>query len=153
MIKGATVHFTDRQVLIPLIEKNIDLNCKIVEQEQEDNDIDEKAPILANQFKCFEYLWGEPNEIVENTEYDFVIGCDCIYESKDMWMPLSKALHEQLARSKNIILAHELRSQKDFSFWPHIQETFEVERVPTELLDEFWRCEAIRIFYLTFKSN
>ena len=122
--------------------------------EELSKNVDEKAPILPNQYKSFEYLWGEPNEIIDNTHYDFVIGCDCIYESKDMWMPLSIALNDQLSsRSENIILAHELRSQKDYSFWPHIQETFEVEKVPTELLDEFWKCEAIRIFYLTKKVN
>ncbi|KAG2387411.1 hypothetical protein C9374_001743 [Naegleria lovaniensis] len=157
LIMGATVHFTDRQVLIPLIEKNIHLNCQIVHDDYnflEEGSIDEKAPILASQYQAFEYLWGEPNPIIEQTHYDYVIICDCIYESKEMWLPLAKALNEQLhSKSHQIIVAHEKRSHKDLAFFPYIQETFQVERVPDELMDPVWRDENIRIFYLTFKGS
>ena len=160
---GANVHFTDRQVLIPLIEKNIHLNCQIIHNRNDEpqplpshyhSTVDEKVPILSSQYKAFEYLWGEPNEIIEHTHYDYVMICDCIYESKEMWIPLAKALNEQLhSRSDHIIIAHEKRSFKDLAFFPYIQETFQVERVPDELMDPVWRDENIRIFYLTFKND
>ncbi|KAL9642371.1 hypothetical protein ABK040_007369 [Willaertia magna] len=147
LTQGAIVHFTDKKELIPLIEKNIFLNCTTSGELP-------KVDIDKDQYKVFEYLWGEPNEIVDNTEYDFIIGCDVIYESKEMWLPLAKALNEQLNNTKGqVIIAHEKRSQKDLSFFPFIQETYKVEQVPKEWLDPFWQCDAIRVFYLHYLGN
>ncbi|KAL0485874.1 N-lysine methyltransferase [Acrasis kona] len=135
LLLGAEVHFTDKEVLVPLIQHNVELNA---------------SHINKNKFKIFELMWGETKV---QDKYDIIVVCDCVYESKDMWMPLADCLNEVATQDTDIILSYELRSNKDAAFFPHISKTFSIEKVLNTQLDEFWQSPDIGVFHLKKRTE
>lgn len=133
---ASRVTFTDKNVLLPLIESNIETNCKL-----------HGATDLEQRYKVQELLWGE-TPITE--KYDYVIICDCIYESKEMWLPLAICLQmiSDVNPDVQIILAYELRSNKDAAFFPYITQFFRVQPLPEEDYHPEWYTPEIKIFTL-----
>lgn len=142
------VVLTDKQVLLPLIEHNIELNCSLEENYFYAGD--EKAlsvSDLKQRYTVRELMWGE-TPIEE--KFDCVVVCDCVYESKDMWMPLAQCL--QMVADVNpeveVLLAYELRSKKDAAFFPFITQFFSVEPIDEEDYHPEWYSPEIKIFTL-----
>jgi 16S rRNA G966 N2-methylase RsmD len=133
---ASRVTFTDKNVLLPLIKSNIETNCKLYE-----------ITDLEQRYNVQELLWGE-TPITE--KYDYVIVCDCIYESKEMWLPLAKCLQmiSDVNPKVRIILAYELRSNKDAAFFPYITQFFSVQPLPEEDYHPEWYTPEIKIFTL-----
>lgn len=130
LLLGAEVHFTDKQILLPLIQHNIDVNA---------------SHINKNKIRVKELIWGQT--IVED-KYDIIIACDCVYESQEMWMPLANCLNQIATNDTDVIMSYELRSRKDAAFFPHISKTFTVTKVPGSDLDDFWQSPDIGVFHL-----
>jgi ribosomal protein L11 methylase PrmA len=130
LLLGAEVHFTDKDVLLPLIQYNIEQN----------------APhISKDKYQVKELMWGE-TEVSD--KYDIIVACDCVYESQDMWMPLATCLNQIATDETDVIMSYELRSKKDAAFFPHISKTFTIRKVLNTDLDEFWQSPDIGVFHL-----
>lgn len=57
--------------------------------------------------------------------------------------------HRSNDRNADIILGHELRSEKDLEFWKYIGTIgFEFEKVHNKDLDPFWQAEEIGVFHV-----
>jgi predicted nicotinamide N-methyase len=134
---GAHVTFTDKEALLPLIELNVKLNC---------------SHLSPDNYKIQELLWGE-TPITE--DYDYVIICDCVYESRDMWLPLAKCLISIAEKNPEtkILIGYELRSKKDAAFFPYITQYFTITPHDEEDYHPDFNCLEIKIFTLKWKDE
>lgn len=93
-------------------------------------------------------------ETVVQDKFDMVIASDCIYENEELWKKFATTLDQVADSDTEIILGHELRSQKDLAFWKHIPTLgFEFEKVDSKDLDPFWQAEEIGVFHVRKKRS
>ncbi len=159
LMDAGHVVLTDKQVLLPLMEHNIALNTSSCGGDDADGDDDDRLEIdnnkksqcendgLKDRYTVKELLWGETPI---DQSFDHVIICDCVYESRDMWMPLAKCL--QMVADVNpeveILLCYELRSHKDAAFFPYITQFFSVTPIAEQDYHPDWYTPEIKIFTL-----
>lgn len=155
LMDAGHVVLTDKQVLLPLMEHNIALNTSSCGGGDDvgGGDEDDRVEIvndnnrLKDRYTVKELLWGETPI---DQSFDHVIICDCVYESRDMWMPLAKCL--QMVADVNpeveILLCYELRSHKDAAFFPYITQFFSVTPIDEQDYHPDWYTPEIKIFTL-----
>lgn len=117
---GAKVICTDLNILLPLIEENVKINCK---------------ELLDKQIFIQECVWGKTKI---DQKYDMIVASDCIYDNENMWKEFSLGLQQLATKDIPVIISYEYRTEIDKKFFEHIKDYFIFSKIPNEELDEFW---------------
>ncbi|ORX88971.1 hypothetical protein K493DRAFT_319078 [Basidiobolus meristosporus CBS 931.73] len=126
---GSNVHFTDQEVMLKHLEKNVKLNAV----KQANPSKDRREEVHLPNVELSELMWGEklPKDISEQ-EIDFVLASDCVYN--EFIVPKLIDTLKKLSTVKTMfIIAQELRSDsvhllfleellRDFTVFRAVQE-------------------------------
>jgi len=132
---GADVLLTDREPLIPLITKNVQLNN------------------LSHKVKVCALEWGEDVSSL-NPPFDIVLMSDVVAVTYSEAYPLLlQTLLAITSPSTLILLAYEKRDFKDLKFFQMLlQNNFKYNKIPDSKMDPLWQDDDIGIFKIQ-KSN
>jgi len=124
------VLFTSRtkKQLIPLIERNIELNK------------------INHRTKAIEFNWGDDTSSLD-PPFDIILLSDVVANCyKESLIPLMNTLYATSNDKTLILLAYEKRDITDLEFFKKLAMQFDYKKIPNSHLDELWQSEDIGIF-------
>jgi len=133
---GAIVTLTDVPRIIGIMRKNAENNLK-----------DTKHP-----FRIKELTWGKTPIGKFKPPLDVILGADIIY-TKQSIVPFLKTAYKLAGENTLFLLAFENHEEDAFHrFWEKVEEYFQVKKIPSEELHEYYQDEQIDVLSLTKKK-